>query len=426
MKYVIFTFLVIAITTAAQAKYSGGTGEPNDPYLISCADDLNALGVGFTDWGKCFKLTADINMAAYPADAYKIIGTTQSMNFSGTFDGDEHVIQNFRCSIPFPSNMYVGLFGYTSNAVIKNLHLEDVNIASVAHSTGAIAGVQSGGSIINCSSSGFINSIGSPAISSSGGLVGRLTDGNIIDCFTEGTVRCTTTNYQTICMAGGIAGRQLSGSINTSFSAASVSVQTSYLAQDFSYAGGIAGYCNGSIENCCSSGSISCSSMAYAGGHIGYQNNAPSKIENCYSTGHVSTMGTPVFKGGLIGGSLGTVTACFWDVNSSGQPTSAGGTGKTTAEMKTLSTFTSAGWNFNDVWHICEAMNYPRLRWSIPAADSICPDGVNFVDYSFFVGRWLDTNCATNNDCDGTDFDSSETVDMEDLKVFCDYWLQGL
>ena len=355
--------LLIFIAAPVFAKYSGGAGEPNDPYLISCADDLNALGVDFTDWGKCFKLTADINMAAYPADVYKIIGTTQSMNFSGIFDGDEHIIQNFRCSIPSPSNMYVGLFGYTSNAVIKNLHLEDVNITSVAHSTGAIVGVLSNGSIINCSSKGFVKSTGTPSLSYSGGLAGRLVDGNIINCYTEGIVSNISNSSDTISRAGGLAGGLLGGNINKSFSTASVILQTSFLNMDYSSAGGLAGYCDGNIINCYSRGSITCSSsLAYAGGFIGNQNNTSSKIEDCYSIGQVSGTGAHVFKGGFISYSLGTITSCFWDVNSSGQPTSAGGTGKTTAEMKTLSTFINAGWDFNDVWRICEGFGYPRLR----------------------------------------------------------------
>ena len=94
--------------------------------------------------------------------------------------------------------------------------------------------------------------------------------------------------------------------------------------------------------------------------------------------------------------------------------------------MKTLSTFTDAGWDFGVNWAICENMNYPRLRRQIPAADFVCPDGVNLIDYSFFANRWLNTNCASADDCDGADLDYSGTVDIADLKVFCDYWLEGL
>ena len=76
--------------------------------------------------------------------------------------------------------------------------------------------------------------------------------------------------------------------------------------------------------------------------------------------------------GGLVGnGSSKNVTACFWDTQTSGQATSAGGTGKTTAEMQTAKTFLDAGWDFvgetangtEDIWWILEGKDYPRLWW---------------------------------------------------------------
>jgi hypothetical protein len=134
-----------------------------------------------------------------------------------------------------------------------------------------------------------------------------------------------------------------------------------------------------------------------------------------------------MYVGGLLGWNYeGTTTDSFWDTDTSGQSWSDGGTGKTTVEMKIKSTFTDAGWNFTTIWAICEGTNYPRLLWSIPAADLVCPDGVNFVDYSFFAERWLNTNCASKDNCDGTDFDFSGTVDIADLEIFCNYWLEGI
>jgi len=35
---------------SAQAKYGGGTGEPNDPYRIATAEDLNDIGRYEEDW----------------------------------------------------------------------------------------------------------------------------------------------------------------------------------------------------------------------------------------------------------------------------------------------------------------------------------------------------------------------------------------
>ncbi|MHC4155443.1 MAG: hypothetical protein ACYST6_11055 [Planctomycetota bacterium] len=41
--------------------YSGGTGEPNDPYRIARAEDMNAIGAHPNDWDKDFILVDDIN-----------------------------------------------------------------------------------------------------------------------------------------------------------------------------------------------------------------------------------------------------------------------------------------------------------------------------------------------------------------------------
>jgi len=67
----------------------------------------------------------------------------------------------------------------------------------------------------------------------------------------------------------------------------------------------------------------------------------------------------------------GMTTASFWDMETSGQSTSAGGTGLTTAEMQTESTFTDVGWDFvdesengtEDIWWILEGRDTPRLWW---------------------------------------------------------------
>ena len=85
-------------------------------------------------------------------------------------------------------------------------------------------------------------------------------------------------------------------------------------------------------------------------------------MNQCYSTGAVN--GTVSYPGGLIGFEYyGTVTGSFWDMLTSGQTSSAGGTGRTTAQMKTQSTFSSAGWDFINIWSILEGLDYPRLRW---------------------------------------------------------------
>lgn len=85
---------------------------------------------------------------------------------------------------------------------------------------------------------------------------------------------------------------------------------------------------------------------------------------NCYCSGSVSVTSTSEV-GGFLGRNAGsgTATNCFWDTETSGQTTSALGTGKTTAEMKTQSTY--IGWDFANTWGIHADFNdgYPYLAW---------------------------------------------------------------
>jgi hypothetical protein len=78
------------------------------------------------------------------------------------------------------------------------------------------------------------------------------------------------------------------------------------------------------------------------------------------------------YVGGLVGYNEGTVGGSFWDTETSGQSTSAGGTGKTTAEMQLISTFQGADWNIIAVenadtrdlayiWNTVNEQTYPFL-----------------------------------------------------------------
>ncbi|MFA6719581.1 MAG: hypothetical protein WCS15_10915, partial [Prevotella sp.] len=128
--------------------------------------------------------------------------------------------------------------------------------------------------------------------------------------------------------------------------------------------GGLIGYTDNStdfiVSNCHSSCSVT--GGQFAGGLIGNINNVCT-LTNSYSIGTVS--GTDA--GGLVGhsGGVGTITNCFWDTQTSGQSTSAGGIGKTTAEMKTASTFTKASWSSSD-WSLADG-SYPKLLWQLKA-----------------------------------------------------------
>jgi hypothetical protein len=122
------------------------------------------------------------------------------------------------------------------------------------------------------------------------------------------------------------------------------------------------GTTSGSITACYSTGSVI--GDRFVGGLVGVNSYGGDggDITNCYSTGVV--IGNEDV-GGLVGrnNSLGRITSSFWDIETSGPTGSDGGVGLTTAEMQMQSTFTNAGWDFENTWMICEGKDYPRLQW---------------------------------------------------------------
>jgi len=85
----------------------------------------------------------------------------------------------------------------------------------------------------------------------------------------------------------------------------------------------------------------------------------------------------------------GFVEDSFWDIETSDQLASAGGTGKTTAEMQTKSTFTDAAWDFVEIWGIGEKQTYPFLRFA-PAGDFNYDKKVDLFDLAILASHWLE------------------------------------
>jgi hypothetical protein len=388
---------------AAQAQYGGGAGTQDDPYLIRTAEQMNAIGASRGDWGKHFQLRADIDLSEYADAAYNIIGTgSASESFSGIFDGNDHKIYSF--SLKTARQQYTGLFGYVGGQV-KNLGLINPDIFSQGSHVGALVGYLAFGTITSC----YARSANVTGDDYIGGLIGSCT-GRVYKSYSTGSV--VGDSY-----VGGLIGLIDDGTINTSYSKASVSGNREV--------GGLAGKTIDEasvVNNCYATGSVNGST--YVGGLVGQVERG--RAFNCYSTGNVSG---DQYVGGFTGyiRVLGSVTHCFWDTQTSAWSTSPGGTGKTTEEMQTITTFTDEGWDFMDFWTICDGMNYPVLIWQIPAADFLCPDGVDFIDFAFFATHWLDDTCnAANYFCEGTDFDNSGSVGFTDLEILADNWLNGV
>jgi hypothetical protein len=132
------------------------------------------------------------------------------------------------------------------------------------------------------------------------------------------------------------------------------------------WVGGLLGFSEWiTVSNCYAMGNVTGDSGV--GGLVGGND---CTVSNSYSTGSVTGNEN---VGGLVGRNWGTVRKSFWDIETSGQTTSDGGTGKTTAGMQDIANFSGAEWDIitvapgetNDdyTWNIVDKQTYPFLSW---------------------------------------------------------------
>jgi hypothetical protein len=284
-------------------------------------------------------------------------GSVSGNHWVGGLVGESYgTITNCYSTGSVSGNWWVGGLVGESYGTITNCY--SIGSAMGTTAVGGLVG-ESCGTITNCYSIG--SAMGTTAV---GGLVGE-SCGTITNCYSA--ARSDGNDY-----AGGLAGVNYRGKITASHSTASVSGNQ--------WVGGMVGYTGGgTITDCYSTGSVT--GTDYVGGMVGYNRSDP--ITDCYSTGSVSGNR---WVGGLVG--YGGAVNSFWDIQTSNCNTSAGGEPKTTTEMKTKSTFTGAGWDFENIWDICEGTNYPRLQWQTPVGDLVCPYGVDFLDFAILAANW--------------------------------------
>jgi hypothetical protein len=306
-------------------------------YGINDVNDFKQLLAFGQDGSLKFRLKNDLDLTDEP-DFY-------IPYLLGEFDGNGHEISNLSFDFGFISQ--VGLFGLLApGGKVSDLSAKNVNI------TGA----------------GFV-----------GGLVG-CNRGNVSNSHATGTV---TGDYEYV---AGLVGMNY-GTVSNSYSTVNVTgnelvggltgwntdtVSNSYSTGNVigtSQVGGLVGRNGGNVNNSYATGSVS--GNEGVGGLVGKNNFGT--VSNSYSTGSVT--GNKLV-GGLAGENRGTVSDSFWDTQTSGQATSAGGTGKTTAEMKDITTFSGAAWDIVAVanlsirnpayiWNIVNGVTYPFLSWEM-------------------------------------------------------------
>jgi hypothetical protein len=185
-------------TVVCQPKYGGGSGTPQDPYLIYTAEQMSKIGEHPEDWDKHFKLMSDLDLSAYTGSEFPVITTDWQDPFTGVFDGNEHVISNFTYVFDGFVN-YLGLFGCVGpNGRIRDLGLVDpcVSVTS-GNGAGTVAGLLFGGAIERC----WAKHVQVTGCFRSGGLVGEVYQGQLIDSYADGGNVFGTHNH-----VGGLVG----------------------------------------------------------------------------------------------------------------------------------------------------------------------------------------------------------------------------
>jgi hypothetical protein len=310
-------FVVTVLDMDEGQAPSSGNGTRQDPYKIQTLAHLKWLSYTPSVFYKHFVLANDINATetAIWAKGYGFKPIASSPHwFKGSFDGKGYTISGL--TINRPNSNAIGLFGRLQRGTIANLHLKDAKVTGRTN-IGILAGSLALATIENCSADGTLQ-----GYKDLGGLIGFSTNkSSISKSKSSGSVIGTKERI------GGLVGHN---------------------------------YTNSEITDCYSSSSVT--GPKWVGGLVGL-NTINSKILRCYSIGRIN-------KEGFAGANHnnGKIADSFWDVESSGQSTSSGtgATGKTTYQMKSLSTFTTVGWNIKasgETWKMIQGITYPLLSW---------------------------------------------------------------
>ncbi len=408
------------VDPGANELYGGGAGTEDQPYLIYTPEQFNNIGLFWEDWDKHFKLMADVDLSVLGIGTYNIIGVDFDLPFVGTFDGNGHSVTGFYYT---EGKYLLGLWGviYSDDSVIKNITLINSQIISPgAEWIGSLAGYLVRGKLINC----HIRNGSISGQANIGGLVGVNSSGYIIassaECDVSGPLP-SISGYKD--RYGGLVGENNSY-IYQSHSSGSVYGNKSV--------GGLVGFMyHGEVIDCYSTANVTLGEESCVGGLIGLIFDA--NIQNCYSTGFVDG-GPGSSVGGLIGSAMSsTVENSFWDVNSSDLNNSARGSGKTTEQMQTMSTFTDVGWDFvdeddngfEDIWRMCiDGQDYPKLNCEFSKGDFACPDGVDFFDLKVFTDQWLQEGAYSADIAPEPEGDG--LVNLLDFAILGKKWFEGV
>ena len=435
--------------------------------------------------------------------------------FTGTFDGNGHEIANLTYhSSSYPTYQDFALFGKIGETgKIYNLIVRDIDIAGKY----TLAGIATAnyGTIENCRVYGKINAFGQYGNAASGivannfglvkgcftkmnidsvhglvgGIAGSNTGGKIIDCSSNSTIKVNSGGASGIAkntggglienctFVGSIFGyRELGGISSNTQRSTIVNCTTVVQIRGCQVVGGIVGsnYYNSSIIHCKSSGAVG-ASYGHAGGIAG--GNESSLIYGCYSNTNVYKLDVTdndfenaIYKesglyasGGVTGINRSIVDMCYADsFVASGSYTfgvSYGISGSTInsfyrvfedssylddfntvaalvdSEFENSRSYTDSGWDFNYYWkmNMQDSPRHPEFATSGDdfdisrhLADQDRNGTVDFADLQICLSAWLTKKSKSQNEgfAHLSDINFDGVISLADIVIIASYWLE--
>lgn len=327
------------INNGSFLRAAGGDGSSGNAYRITDVYGLQGAGSSTALLAGSYRLMNDIDASGTAnwnnGAGFVPIGDG-NRSFKGNFDGQGHVVANM--TINRLSQHYVGLFGQVEGGTLSNIGVIGGSFVGAGF-VGPLAGALLDAHVYNAHATGNAsgNEGGSDFV---GGLVGvNFHNSSITKSFATGTV-------SGINNVGGLVGWNY-GLIEQAYASGRVNAQLGV--------GGLVGLNDGGqIRNAYATGAVG--GNTGVGGLIGNIQDG-GQIRNTYASGAVTGSGSNI--GGLVGSneiltpgaSLATVDASYWNTQTSGHTSSAGGEGRTTQEMQgggARPIFT--GWDFASIW----------------------------------------------------------------------------
>lgn len=335
------------------SSFTFGDGSSTSPYLICNKDQVNHLATDASLLNKNFVMGADINFSGGP---FSMIGSATTP-FEGRFDGNGYswsfitinqsatpesavapfaYVENARINgltintvnIPeYAFNNVGGMIGLAENAVLTDLHVENLDISAPDHSGGLVGHLENS-SLSFSSAQGIARQhFGTDA---GGGLVGYAFDSDISVCSADVEIVTTASSPYGVSDIGGLVGIARDTAIRNVYALGNI---------DYSYAGGAPG-------------------PRRVGGLVGSLSGG--FLQYAYYAGKMTI--NAEFKGGAVSTVLSPSPlsiSVFWDKEVSTVSTSALGVGKTTAAMQRKTFWVNKGFSTR-YWSLANG-RYPKF-----------------------------------------------------------------